>query len=198
MAVNSNPPIDLDPSMDEGHKLTFINQNFHSLADSLNPYRLSDGSNDRLLIGKDSTGSYVVKVSKAGFNAFDTADANLVFNSGQNVFKIVSSGTLTIPGFTVTSGGAGVYAQNSSAISTAHGLGIIPMVTAVLNISPNFYPLPYVSATPGGGATALWLQIYCWSDSTTLHFGQSAMSVGLTVAIPAAPIKYYLLQETAN
>lgn len=35
MAIQPNPPIQLSPDMDEGHKTTFINQNFQSIADFL-------------------------------------------------------------------------------------------------------------------------------------------------------------------
>lgn len=35
MAIQSTPPIQLDPSMDNGHQLAFINQNFQSIANVL-------------------------------------------------------------------------------------------------------------------------------------------------------------------
>lgn len=54
--------------------------------------RTSDGTNTRLSIASDGT----IKISKVGFDANTTGDANLIFNSSQNMFKIVATGTTSI------------------------------------------------------------------------------------------------------
>lgn len=192
MAVNKNPPIILDPSMDDGHRLTFINQNFHSLADSLDPFTLSDGSNDRLLIGKDSVGNYVVKVSQAGFDAFDATDAQLVFNSSQDIFKIVGTGSTT---FDITG-----TTQN---ISIAHGLSFTPIVFATVDasfsgVSQGLTPAPsLVLATNSSVGGNYIISAFCQirgSDATNIKF-----FVGVLTGIRYnGTINYYILQETAN
>lgn len=90
------PPINLDPTQEPTQQIAFINQNFQNLASSLNPFQISDGSNNLILLGKDSAGNYVLKIANAGFNAYDAADSNLAFNSSRKSLQIVASGTVSI------------------------------------------------------------------------------------------------------
>lgn len=129
MAVNNNPPISLDPSMDDGHRLTFINQNFHSLADSLSPFTLSDGNSDVLLLGKDSTGAYVLKIADTGFNAFDAADANLAFSSSRKTLQIVAQGTTSIAAVSI--GAAGITSRTATV--SYSNTGSSPIVLAYIS-----------------------------------------------------------------
>lgn len=187
--------------MDSGHQLAFINQNFHSLADSLNPFTLSDGSNDRLLIGKDSNGNYVVKVSKPAFDAFDATDSNLIFNSNQDIFKIVSAGITTVPAATASYNNS----QNSTTTSVVvtHNLGFIPVVVAINSSAGNYFSLPQSSLNNTSSTIGCWLHSsYYWTTTnTTLKFfntvtvSNTGTGNGTSSSID---VKYFLLQETAN
>lgn len=57
---------------------------------------VSDGKNDILFAGREADGSIVVKVAKTGFDAKTASGNNLIFNSGQDIFKIVQKGSTTI------------------------------------------------------------------------------------------------------
>lgn len=188
MAVNNQPPITLDPSQDQGHQLTFINQNFQQLANSLNPYQLSDGSNNILSIGKDSTGAYSVKIAKPGFNAYDAVNSNLVFNSSQNVFKIVQSGTVTLPG--TTAGTTGTVAYN-------HNLGYYPIVLAYMAFAGSYLTLPYINLITSGANDGKVASIIHWAtDTSTVTFYWDVAT--FTSNTSSVSIKLYLLQESAN
>lgn len=194
MAVNSQPPVTLDPSQDNGHQLAFINQNFQAIANSLNPFILSDGSNGRLLLGKDSTGNYVLKISAAGFDAFNAANANLLFNSDQNTFKIVQTGTstVTVPGPST----AGI--RISAVIS--HNLGYVPAVFTYVSTPPGFggatgsTPTPWTSYSNSG--TLEFIADYYAVTATTIQFYTQVTNVNPTGWDGVWSFKYYLLQET--
>lgn len=66
--ATKQPPIQLHPDMSDADKAAFINQNFNSLADSLNTYVVSDGSNDRIILGKLPNGEYGLVISKSGYD----------------------------------------------------------------------------------------------------------------------------------
>jgi hypothetical protein len=62
---------------------------------------VNDGNNDRILLGfqKDGFGTgvdYGLKISKDGEDVKTASNDNLIFNSAQNVFKIVGAGTMTV------------------------------------------------------------------------------------------------------
>ena len=67
MAANNDAPIQLHPDLDERNKTAFINENFRKLSDAFNPLRISDGSNDRIIIGRYEASEYgIVGVDKDG------------------------------------------------------------------------------------------------------------------------------------
>jgi hypothetical protein len=210
MAVNSNPPIQLDPSMDDGHKTTFINQNFQSLANSLSPFIISDGTGNSLQLGKQSDGSYSLKffdtssglgtaefksgsfkVAKSGFEVSTTGNANLIFNSSQNVFKIVATGTTSL-----------TKAINSSGATAtiAHGLSFTPGVMSYVDDSGLLYPMPHLVVVDDGTATLkIGRKIAVTVDATNLYFTITTAGTGTYYSTAVSyNFRYYLLQETAN
>lgn len=58
MAANNEPPIQLHPGQDDSIRTAFINENFRKISDSFNPLRISDGTNDRIIIGRYDTEQY--------------------------------------------------------------------------------------------------------------------------------------------
>ena len=148
-----------------------------------------DTGTRRVLLGKGADGFYGLKVSQEGVDVFSAANDDLVFNSDQNVFKIVSSGTSIID---ATSATAGVAISNT----VAHNLGYIPAFQAYYSAGGFFYQLPNSTGWgASGGVMTFTNWIFAAVDDTNiyLYFIPSASGdIGLF------PVKYYLLQETAN
>lgn len=142
----------------------------------------------RVLLGKSSNSFYGLKVSKPDIDVFSATDEQLVFNSEQNVFKIVDKGTIEIT----------LDADTATAVEIAHGLSYTPIVLAFFTSDTQYYPLPAIMASTIN-TTSNMIEIQTWldayTDSTNLIIkGQNAN------ATPAGPLSvtYYLLQETAN
>lgn len=198
MAVNTNPPTDLDPTMDEGHKLAFINQNFHSIADNLNPFRLSDGSNDILLLGKDSTGNYVLKIANAGFNAFDATDANLAFSSLRKTLQIASSGTAILPSTVI---GTGTFATQTVTVNYTT-LASNPIVLAYItnsSLAGNLWTGTSILSFTAGASAITIAQLDKFTTtigtSSTVFTCQSINSTGGNQTVGGYGIRYYILSQ---
>ena len=58
MGINNNPPVQLHPDLDKQQSTAFINENFRKLSDGFNPLQISDGTNERVTIGKYATSQY--------------------------------------------------------------------------------------------------------------------------------------------
>jgi hypothetical protein len=128
------------------------------------------------LLGKGANNFYGLKVSKPGIDVYTAPDSDLIFNSSQNVFKIVQSGTVDI----VT--GAG----EANDVTVTHNLGYAPVVIAYLQLTDGIItPIPqYV------GSSYTWLT----SNPVNVKFVYSATTPGATATWT---IKYYFLQESA-
>lgn len=171
---------------------------------------INDASNNHVaLAGKDSTGAIVFKVAKPGFNAITATNDQLIFNSAQNTFKIVSSATIVIPQVVLSGASIG----GVSRYTLTHNLGYAPVVIAFLvDINGNTSPVPGFRS-PDGEANIYvgtsqvntilqqneWIT-YTTSNSTVVfanYFSNPNNYSGGTYTATAVNIKYYLLQETA-
>lgn len=165
---------------------------------------LAVGANDMdtLFAGQDPSGVISVKIAKPGFDVKTAGPNDLIFNSNQNIFKIVKvvDITVTLP-----------ISATSQIITQAvpHGLGYTPAFLAfhtvpndvvalfpqTVGLNPNptdFYILP-------GGTGSLSNILHCATsiDSTNVYF--SVMYGGSIAGSPYVfTSKCYLLQETAN
>jgi hypothetical protein len=156
-----------------------------------------DSGTRRVLSGKGNDGFYGVKVSPDGVDVFTAPDDQLIFNSNNNVFKIVSSDSFTVEG---TSMGSGTTVTTT----VAHNLGYTPAVNIYVNAAAvaalqggsglTGLPLTYV-AVPNTPMFTIQYRI----DNDNLyidfinHLGGTTNLTGYTWTF-----KYYLLQETAN
>lgn len=153
---------------------------------------VSDGLLDTLFAGLDDNGNTVVKIAKPGFDAKTTASTNLVFNSSQNILKVVSSGSISLNTNGLTDG------SFKTAI-IAHGLTVTPLVQGYMSgngsqtflVSGQQYQLPY-SATFNG------IEFGIRVDTTNVTF-YCKNQTGLDFAnlIGTVQIKYYIFQESA-
>lgn len=164
----------------------------------------NDGNNDVLLIGPDSSGTEVVKIAKPGFDAATAGPDSLVFNSNQNIFKIIRPGNFTTSSsYTSTNPGAGKFSSNIFTLAVIpHGLSFAPIVIGFLGDGSQYNLMPTsndFSPLAAAGAQAFWSSFSISSDAANLYIYLNIMSFGGSTTFAAGfSFKYYLLQESAN
>lgn len=52
MASNNLVPVQLTPDINNADKVAYINENFRVIGEAFNPIRMSDGSVDRVIVGR--------------------------------------------------------------------------------------------------------------------------------------------------
>lgn len=139
-----------------------------------------------------------IKIAQTGIDVLTATVSQLVFNSANNLFKIVKSGTASLDVPDPFTAGSSVSA------TIPHGLSITPAFLAFVNIpaGSGVYGtgLGQVPAfTMGGG----WVTSYVQGnvDSTNLIIKvTNVFGAGLTGAPfgQSWGVRYYILQETAN
>lgn len=150
---------------------------------------------NRIIIGKLGPKSYGMKVSKDGVDVTKADDNELVFNSNQDIFKIVKKDSVTIT----------IGSSTLNWATVRHDLGFTPIVTAFLNnvgISSIFevgtIPLPTSLSTSidvGAGTVITRASIFTAADDTNLYiicFNATGGSLG------SFQVTYYYQQETAD
>lgn len=162
----------------------------------------NDGSNGIGLFGFDSTGKMAVKVAKPGYDAATASDDELIFNSSQNVFKIVDTGILIVAAPSVS------FSANSMATATtnatfSHNLGYTPAVLVFSDLGGGILrSLPFSNTGISGGLNN-WTQqnvsVQITSTSLTIinEFVVSSTVSGTASGL-GITVRYYLLQETAS
>lgn len=142
----------------------------------------------RLLISANS-GDFSMKVSKPGDDALTTPDADLLFNSNQNIFKVVQTGTI--------SGTKAAFAT-SATFTDSHSLGYTPAVMAFIPVgSGEYIPTPFQQHTTAG---LLLEEISCHVSSTQVKlkmFSPNTAGNPFYEIARSMSIKYYLFTETA-
>ena len=146
-----------------------------------------NGANNIGLFGFDSTGKVVVKIAKEGYDAATAPDDKLIFNSNQNVLKVVDSDTVTIS----------AIAGQGTVSEIYHNLGFTPMVIATVK-SPlmpgnNRAMCPYLSSP--WLSTGSMAQIINVTESL-LQF-EVQLGASATGSVGDWEFRYYLLQESA-
>lgn len=171
-----------------------------------------DGQNNVGLFGFDSAGRVVVKVAKPGFDAASAEDDELIFNSQQNVLKVIDTDTLTLPGFNL---GSNDFRAGTRKV--AHGQSEIPIIKAYGRVnetipdegdqttttaSANVYayvPLPYNPLNVLFPDSVTAYRITVMVDETYIYFSYLYYTNALGgYNFPDVPIRYYILQESAN
>lgn len=138
------------------------------------------------------------KVSKTGFDVLSATNDQLLFNSAQDTFKIVSTGNATIPGFTLTDAGVGLWSSNSVVGTVAHGLSYIPIVLAYVAVAGAYYSLPYSISNAISTTSSYSEQIIIYADATNIFLSHYATGFHYGNTFASLPVKYYVLQETAS
>ena len=149
----------------------------------------------------DTNGKPVLKVAKDGKNAQTGADADMIFNSTQNTFKIVDKFSMTAPALSLPYSNNSVFTNAQTTV--VHNLGYTPVVFAFLSIGGSYYQIPvtYFQSIAGGVGSFTSESIYTYSDSTNItvqhDLSISSTATG-TATRPAYTVTIYVLQETAN
>lgn len=143
----------------------------------------------KVLSGNQKTFGLGFYVAKAGYDVTTiTSAANFAFNSNQNVFKIVYSGTVTLPATTNGSINSVVY---------THNLGFVPAVIAYISTGGANSNIPSIALQITGvndGKVATVIN----SNADTTQVVFTCYNATFSTTTTAAPIKFFLLQETAN
>lgn len=158
-------------------------------------------STPQVLMGNQVNFGEGFYVTKPGIDVTSAKSPDdFIFNSNQNVFKIVKTGFLTIPGYSGGPSSAGNYLTYTSTTTEHHGLSYVPAVLGYYSdtSSTSFLPLPY-SIALGSGTTASWfsvsIQVYediIEAESVTTITGNTTFTNG------DITVKYYLLQESLH
>lgn len=148
-------------------------------------------NNNNVFIGYDPALSTrpIVRIAKDGFDQETASNDQLIFNSDQNVFKIVLTSTVTL--------NANAAAGVPITVTIPHNLGYTPASLVYFNSQVGL--LTQLPNSTGFGLAAGQIAINNWSyaqtDATNLYI---TFLSGSTANWGSFTYKYYLLQEAAN
>lgn len=173
-----------------------------------------DGQHNIAILGYDDKGKVAVKVAKPGFDANTADDKDLIFNSNQNVFKIIERGTSSIPQFSIN-GGSGttlkiplpksIKDQGIVPIAQVYAKGAVLDWSTFTQLAANYIPLPIIQSAnnnvngylfEGTNGSYYPVTITTLADNDNLYVIAS-YPPGAATNIKPIPITYFLLQETA-
>lgn len=184
-------PIQLTPGMDSNSMISAINNNFRQIESENRTKIIKDEDGvKRVLMGRAPDGTYSLRVSRDGVDVETAEPDELVFNSSNNLFKIVETGTTTItaPATTGTS-------TNSS---VTHEVGKNPTVMAFVSFSPTgtAFPMPYfglelIGASAGRVNNQISFEVV-GGDTITFYWRRLAGGGSGT-----AYVRYYIIEETS-
>jgi hypothetical protein len=182
-------PIQLSPSMDTATLVSAINDMFRQVESENRTKVVKDetGTN-RILIGRGEDGKYYLKVSKDGVNVMEASDADLVFNSANNLFKIKTTDTITLN-----------RPAGTSSVSTDIPIpddGVLLCWATLTNGSPSLtFQVPYFSMS--GSGQAMWgVRAFFDTQVGIVRIFNDAYDAGVIAQAYNMSIKYYILQET--
>ena len=207
--------MDLQPSTPLDQNINAINENFRRIDDENRTKIIKNGTVPQILFGyqKDGFGTgtdYGLKVSKPGQDVTTNGvngvgNANLIFNSAYNTFKIVATGTLSLTTADISS----VPNADTKIATFVHNLGFVPVIVASASNTSVYEPIPRFNLydfTNGANGYEAFEKWSVWSDTTTLTV--TRLNTWITRGVPPGAavyqsastytIRYYLLQETAN
>lgn len=161
---------------------------------------LHDADTTDIFIGYDPALSPrpVVRIAKEGFDATTSSAENLIFNSDQNVFKVVAIFTGTVPALSLNTGGANYAVGTAQRIVFNHGLSTIPAVLAFWTDALTYVSLPWTRATQFGAGGFSYTEFHAYSDATSVAVEGVMSGFNINTTQPASNVKIYVLQETAN
>lgn len=168
---------------------------------------VADDMSPRVLMGNQATFGEGFYVSQSGIDATTNTDpSQWIFNSNQDIFKIVQTGITSTPVVSATN-----FTTNTSegdAINTIpHGLSFTPVVISVIQdpSGVSYQPMPY--SDPEAGGTGGGIQVatyYTTADNTNIYIRARVVAFGgyygtnPNFTLNSRIVKYFLLQETVS
>jgi len=164
-----------------------------------------DTGTRRVLEGKGKDGFYGFKVSPEGVDVYTATDDQLIFNSNQNVFKIVGTGVGAFLTKTITGPAGGGWVTGHADTSIAHGLSFIPAYLTYIELfggSLQRFSVPLTLDNVVSNVEMSSVRYHVSVDATNLIFNTDItgyLPAGKTAVAPAiTSLKYFLLQESAS
>jgi hypothetical protein len=203
-------PNRLDPTTSIEDNLALINQNFDALDDQDRTKIIRNGTTPALLLGYQKggfgTADYGLKIAKTGVDVTTASNDQLIFNSNQDMLKIVSTGTVTIPAAVSASGSV---SGAISSIAITHGLGYLPILSGFVMNSTEFTPIPGPINMMNTGinvsppiflqASIGYIHVYLTTTTATFTLDSSNINYGISgYTLGPFTVRYYFMQETAN
>lgn len=196
-----------------GQKVSLPNVNVNSAGD--NQLILKDTYNQRIYYDADGTPTVLLGqresvtpiqlglfVSQPGIDVTQATDEQLIFNSGQDVFKIVGTGTITTSSYSITDPGVGTYNNFGGTNQFIEfDLDFVPGFIGFVQANSSVeFPVPWISMATGGSGTGFTLRtIQMFIIGDRLEVSDITLATGTSVAmsVTGLPVRYYLIQETA-
>lgn len=149
-----------------------------------------DGSVNRMIVGTLPDNSIGMYVSKPGVDVNNATKDQLIFNSSQDIFKIVAKTQITL-----------VKPANSSfgSIQVAHNLGYQPAFTAYCNLVNSYFQTPFTQLDTTFGTVVELSRIEV--DDINIYavmYAPNANSNPFYTFATTRVFTVYLLQETAS
>lgn len=162
------------------------------------------GRNDdnimRLLIlanGED----FIMKISKEGFDALTATDAQLIFNSANNLFKIAATNTASFG--TTSAGSSGAGFQKTIDIDTGV-TATVPLIALCFAYAAGQPPLMLPLIETMSGPTFGGYIAYRMDATPYVNVVDNEMHITIRMnnyigsILPSLTVRWYLLQETAQ
>lgn len=154
--------------------------------------------------GEFPDGTTALKVAKTGIEVSTAPNTDLIFNSGQNIFKIADTGTCIVPVMTAATSG-GPAGGSAITATTTVSKDVEPLMFLAFGNVDNFpndaFPFPIISA--GGQSSTFGGYIgHMWTansddDGTNITLIFEGINYRSTT-ISTLNVRWYLLQETAQ
>jgi hypothetical protein len=192
------PPV--PPNAPTRDQITAINR----IIDELNAQRklkiINDGTTNRILLGQYQNTFSGLKVSKQGKDVVTASNQDLIFNSEQNVLKIINTNTTSInvpnplPTGTITA----TVPHNQTFAPAFLAFVSTPALAAYGIPNSQIVGLPYILPTSIGTADAPLL-VQARTDASSIYFDIiNYQSAALPDLGGTWSFKYYILQESAT
>lgn len=162
---------------------------------------LNDGATRRFIVGPDSTGREVVKLSQTGYDAFSAPSTNLILDSTRNSFIVLDSGTTTLiptnsgsPTYDVTGGTQYTVSVDLTALSLSDPPAARVYVQTPFSGAP-LVAMPWVF---NNNTTSVILNAYYTVTATALTIVLSFGGGFGFGQVPLFSFRYYIEQVSAT
>lgn len=155
----------------------------------------------KMLIGADDQGNETVKIARDGIDVFSASDSDLIFNSSNNIFKIVRTDTTSYVG------SSSISASDTDTKTIPHNLGYTPALVIYVDAPAiigfmgggGITSMPITYVLPGASQSNPLFTIRARVDNDNIYIDFICF-VGTSndYSTYTWNFKYYLLQETAN